>query len=201
MRARQAATGFFGVMLLAAFTCAPALVTRKAAAMFESRRAATSARAHGIVQEVAVDVPALPMTEAEPEAERSEDHRLAREERERDFEPEAEAPRTSRATPKPAPAPPSSNAPSSAGATGEETVELKKALAMQMDTVPICRRPGGPEGPGIAEVTFTGDGRVRVALSEPYASSPVGACVARRFANAAQPFEGDPITVRVRFEL
>ena len=65
----------------------------------------------------------------------------------------------------------------------------------------MCRRPGGPEGPGLAEVTFTGDGRAQVALTEPYANTPVGSCVARRFAGAAKPFDGEPVTVKVRFDL
>jgi hypothetical protein len=82
-----------------------------------------------------------------------------------------------------------------------EPPDFRAAIARQLETLPICRRSGGPEGPGFADVTYLPNGTARVSLSSRYANSPVGACVARRFANAASPFEGEPVALKVRFEL
>lgn len=79
--------------------------------------------------------------------------------------------------------------------------DFRAALAQELETLPICRRGGGPEGPGVAEVTYRPDGTAAVSLSRNYAGSTVGACVARRFAHAARSFEGEPVTVRARFEI
>lgn len=72
---------------------------------------------------------------------------------------------------------------------------LRAVVAVQLESLPICRRAGGPEGPGLAEVTYRPDGTASISLSRNYAGSSVGACVARRFGNAARPFDGEPVTI------
>lgn len=107
----------------------------------------------------------------------------------------------------PAPTPPATTArkpvPSRAPSAPVPTIDpkqLETAVAMRLDELPMCRR-GDAEGPGTAEVTFLPEGRALVMLSEGYASTATGACVARRLGNAAIPFDGAPVVVRVRFSL
>lgn len=82
-----------------------------------------------------------------------------------------------------------------------ESPDFRAAVSRQMESMPICHRAGGPEGPGTAELTYTPDGLARISLSRNYAGSSVGACVARRFAGAARPFDGEPVTMKVRFAI
>lgn len=79
--------------------------------------------------------------------------------------------------------------------------DFRPLIARQLESMPICRRSDGPQGPGLAEVTYLPDGTVRISLSPNYANSAVGACVARRFIGAARPFVGEPQSFRVRFEV
>jgi hypothetical protein len=79
--------------------------------------------------------------------------------------------------------------------------DFQSAVARSMVALPICRKPGGPIGPGRAAVTFDPSGSVQVLLAPPYAGTAAGACVARRVGNAAQPFDGLPVTFAFRFEL
>lgn len=80
-----------------------------------------------------------------------------------------------------------------------ELPDFRASLERAAESLPICRH--GVEGPSSAEVTFLPDGSARVALAPPYAHTETGACIARRLARAAAPFEGDPVTERVRFAL
>ena len=198
MRVSQAATGFFGVIVLAVFTCGPTLIVRTATAKLMDRTVRAASNGHGIVQAVAQDVPAARSSLLEHEHSESDVSV--------DVEVEVDTPVEPPSSPKPAqppatvkvgaPAmkPPGVDAPA-------DVAVLKQALTIQMESLPMCRRANGPEGPGIADVTFIGEGRVRVGLSEPYANTPVGSCVARRLAGAATPFDGEPVTLRIRFEL
>ncbi len=77
---------------------------------------------------------------------------------------------------------------------------VRAAMVEAADSLLMCRAKGGL-GPGTATVTADPEGRATVSLSAPYAGSAAGACIARRFARAAVPFEGEPFTLRVRFEL
>jgi len=202
VHARQAATGFFGVIALAAFACGPVLIARKATAKLMERTAGAASSGHGIVQAVAQDVPAPRSPALEHEHSESD----VRVEVEVELDAEADTPEEPPTSPKPAHAganvkvgapamkPPVADA-------SADVALLEHALTIQMQSLPICRRANGPEGPGIAEVTFIGEGRARVGLSEPYANTPVGSCVARRLAGAAMPFDGEPVTLRIRFEL
>ena len=195
MRFRQAATGFFGVILLAAFTVGPTLVARKATAKLMEQAARTATVGHGIVQAGAGVVPTRRSDTLEHEHLEGELH-VEAETPEEPTPPQkpAHPPASPKIAPQPVHTSPVADAP-------VDVDDLKQALMSQAETLPICRRANGPEGPGIAEVTFTGDGRARVGLSPPYANTPVGSCVARRLAGAAPSFDGEPVTLRIRFEL
>lgn len=199
MRARQAASGFFGAILFGASAFAPVLVAHKATAkIVETRRQVSPPRGHAIVQAVAENVPAPPASAADPEHSEGNLH-VELEEGPAAGSASSEA-KPAR-PPSPKPSAPVTSAGDAAAPRSVDVADLKQALATRIEALPICRRPGGPEGPGIAEVTFSGDGRARVGLSEPYASTPVGACIARRLAGAAATFDGEPVTLRVRFDL
>lgn len=73
-------------------------------------------------------------------------------------------------------------------------------VSARVDELPMCRR-GGPDGPGVAEVVFLPEGGADVKLSQPYANTETGACVARRLGRDARAFTGEPVAVRVRFSL
>jgi hypothetical protein len=81
--------------------------------------------------------------------------------------------------------------------------EAKASLGGALQTIPICRRGDGPDGPGVAEVTFDNGGEVaRIGLSPPYAGTSVGRCITRRFAGASiPPFDGRPEAMTIRFRL
>lgn len=99
------------------------------------------------------------------------------------------------------PPPPRAPSPAAAAVPALDPKELEHALAARIDELPMCRRGGGPEGPGAAEVLFLPEGRALVKLSEPYAATSSGACIARRLSSAARPFDGAPVALRVRFSL
>jgi hypothetical protein len=106
--------------------------------------------------------------------------------------PRAPAQVHAKAQPKPTP-----------GATiGLDFDAAQAALGGSTESLPICSR-GEVSGPGVAEITWDESGQVaRVALSDPYAGTRTGACVARRFARASvKPFEGPAVSMRVRFAL
>lgn len=178
MRFPDVASGFFAVTLVATFSIAPTFISREAAAKLRVTRTTTrtATRAHPIETKA---------------RRRNDDLRV------RGIDGEE-------AAPAPAPAPivrasaPAGKAPARANV---DLSALHADIAVQLSTVGMCRRGGGPEGPGVIEMTYVGDGSVRVATAAPYAKTAVGACVARRFAAVAPTFEGDPVTVRVRFEL
>jgi serine/threonine protein kinase len=66
-----------------------------------------------------------------------------------------------------------------------------------------CRRPGGPSGSGRATVTFANDGSPKsVAISAPFAGTPVGACVSAAFRSIhVPPFTGSPVTLPWSFRI
>jgi hypothetical protein len=66
-----------------------------------------------------------------------------------------------------------------------------------------CRRPGGPSGSGRATVTFANDGNPKsVAVSAPFAGTPVGACVSAAFRSIhVPPFTGSPVTLPWSFRI
>jgi hypothetical protein len=105
-----------------------------------------------------------------------------------------------RAAPKPivrAPAPSTASEPPRTAAAEPGFAAL---VAARVDELPMCRR-GDAAGAGVAEVVFLPEGAAKVKLSEPYANTATGACVARRLGRDARPHDGEPIVVRVRFSL
>lgn len=78
---------------------------------------------------------------------------------------------------------------------------LKRDVVARAQEIPMCRAQPGPDGAGLAEVTFLGAGLVAVRIKGPMANTPRGACVARRFISLARSFDGPPVTLRVPFEL
>lgn len=100
-----------------------------------------------------------------------------------------------KAAPKPAPAP-------RAELAMFDVAAAQASLEESVVSLPICCR-GEVSGPGVAEITWNAEGQVaRIALSEPYAGTRTGACVARRFSQASvKPYEGPTVTLRTRFAL
>jgi hypothetical protein len=77
------------------------------------------------------------------------------------------------------------------------------ALAAAAESARRCRSPGGPTGEARVKVTFaaTGDVVYSEVESEPFAGSPAGECIARKFRNArVPPFAGEArsLTTTVR---
>lgn len=66
-----------------------------------------------------------------------------------------------------------------------------------------CSATSGPSGSGTADVTFEKDGHVSsVALSEPFAGTPVGECVASKFRRVTIPaFANGPRVTKKSFEV
>jgi serine/threonine-protein kinase len=106
------------------------------------------------------------------------------------------------APPEPAPQPtvtlppPSERAPLSRGAA---MATLSSAASSAMG----CKRAGGPTGTGSATITFSPDGPVKsVAVSAPFAGTPVGQCVATVFRAAhVPPFSGSAVTLPKSFQI
>jgi hypothetical protein len=79
------------------------------------------------------------------------------------------------------------------------------ALAAAADSARACRRDDAPRGEARVRVTFATTGDVVYAEVEgaPYAGTPAGDCVARKFRNAhVPPFAGDArsLATTVRLE-
>jgi eukaryotic-like serine/threonine-protein kinase len=76
-------------------------------------------------------------------------------------------------------------------------------LSASASRAAACRRPGGPSGSGRATVTFTNDGSPKsVAVSAPFAGTPVGACVSAAFRSIhVPPFTGSPVTLPWSFRI
>ena len=76
-------------------------------------------------------------------------------------------------------------------------------LSASANRAAACRQPGGPSGPGRATVTFSNDGRTKsVAVSAPFAGTPVGACVSYAFRSIhIPPFTGSPVTLPWSFRV
>jgi eukaryotic-like serine/threonine-protein kinase len=76
-------------------------------------------------------------------------------------------------------------------------------LSASANRAGACRRPGGPSGSGRATVTFTNDGSPKsVAVSAPFAGTPVGTCVSAAFRSIqVPPFTGSPVTLPWSFRI
>ncbi|MBX3229449.1 MAG: hypothetical protein KIT84_17475 [Labilithrix sp.] len=178
MIARDVATGYIGVLVVAALSLGPSFITHTAAAKMRARpRASTPAP---IELPMHAHVAGISVPEPEP----------------------APAPEPEPAEPvaKPKPPPP----PKKKDELAEREANLlllRAAVAAKREEIGVCRRPGGPEGRGEAQLAIGADGSIEVALSAPYASTAVGACIARRLGSAAIPFTGTPVVLRVAFEL
>ena len=92
--------------------------------------------------------------------------------------------------------PPSERAPLNRGAA---MATLSSAAYSAMS----CRRPDGPSGAGSANITFSPDGPVKsVAISAPFAGTPVGQCVAAAFRAAhVPPFSGSAFSITRSFQI
>ncbi len=101
-------------------------------------------------------------------------------------------------TPQPSVAlpPPSERAPLNRGAA---MATLSSAAYSAMS----CRRPEGPSGAGTANISFSPDGPVKsVAISAPFAGTPVGQCVAAAFRAAhVPPFSGSAFSITRSFQI
>jgi hypothetical protein len=84
-----------------------------------------------------------------------------------------------------------------------DDASAKRQLAEIVTTVGLCRVQGDTRGASSAIVVFGDDGAVlRVTLDAPYYGTPIGACVARRFAHAhVARFDGDLQGIRVAFRI
>ena len=76
-------------------------------------------------------------------------------------------------------------------------------LSSAASSAMACKRPGGPTGAGTANITFSPDGPVKsVAISPPFAGTPVGQCVATVFRAAhVPPFSGSAFTLPKSFQI
>jgi hypothetical protein len=76
-------------------------------------------------------------------------------------------------------------------------------LSASANRAAACRRPGGQSGSGKATVTFGTDGAAKsVAVSPPFAGTPVGSCVTSAFRSArVPPFTGNPVTLPWSFRI
>lgn len=78
------------------------------------------------------------------------------------------------------------------------------ATALASIDVAACATPEGPTGTGHVTLTFSPDGRLSTAVAEgaPFARTPVGACVVRKFGGVRVPaYSGGDVTVGKSFTL
>jgi TPR repeat protein len=78
------------------------------------------------------------------------------------------------------------------------------AAALASVSIDDCKQPGGPTGTGTVTVTFSPTGNAASASlqSPPFAGTPVGSCIASRYAAARVPaFAGSPVSIPKTFTL
>jgi hypothetical protein len=78
------------------------------------------------------------------------------------------------------------------------------ASALSAVDVQACKRAKGPTGEGHVVVTFGSSGAATTAAVDkaPYAGTPVGQCIAKKFKKAKVPaFQGQPVTVGKTFKI
>ena len=122
----------------------------------------------------------------------------------RDPSPLAVPARTETTEPETDAATPPSAPPSTSPPTGKGDVPRTAALVAltsARDSLPMCRRPGGPEGPGSATVRFRGEDPPEISLAAPYDGTSVGACIARRLARSAGLVPPNTLVLEVPFDL
>lgn len=89
--------------------------------------------------------------------------------------------------------------------TGTVAFDQEAATAaLAAVSIDDCKQPGGPTGTGTVTVTFAPSGNAASASlqSLPFAGTPVGSCIASRYAAArVPPFAGSPVSVPKTFTL
>jgi hypothetical protein len=93
--------------------------------------------------------------------------------------------------------------PNDPGKRGPHVIDVEHARATLLETnLAPCWPAKAPHGPGYVQVTFLWNGTVtHVAVTRPpNGTAPDGACVADRLRDVIiDPFEGDPVVVRVTY--
>jgi hypothetical protein len=96
---------------------------------------------------------------------------------------------------------PASLAPPDSDASTSDSRDFRNDIARALEGVDVstCKTPDAPRGRGHVRLTVQEDGRVTDAIADapPFAGTPVGACIAQRYAQVKiASFANNPVWLR-----